>query len=585
MADVNALKDQGNKAFSAKDYDKAIELFTAAIAIDPSNHVLFSNRSAAKAGKKQWAMALEDAEQCIKLNQSWSKGYARKGAALHGAKRFDEAIEAYEAGLTLEDSPALRKGLQEVKDAKERDVSEPLGLGKMFADPNLIGKLATNPRTQKHLADPAFMQKLKLFQQNPALASSALQSDPRMIDVLGVAMGIDMQGFSPDDGFDGLPPGYTPPSPRARPPRSPSASTSKTPPAPAPAPAPPAPEPEDVEMTDEDAEEAKAKADALAAKAQGAEHYKAQRFSEAAEYFKKAWDLWPKDITFLGNLGAAYLEAKEYDQCIATCELAVEEGRGLRADYKIIAKIFGRIGTAYTAKNDLVSAKKYFQKSLSEHRDAIILAKLQATEKAIAESERQAYIDPAKSAIAREEGNAAFKNGDFAKAVKLYEESIKRDPSDARGYNNRAAAYMKLMALAEALKDADKAIEVDPAFVKAYIRKATILQTMREYSKALEALQAASSVDTANAHAQEIQAQEFKIQQALFTQRADETEEQTLERAMKDPEVAQIMGDPVMQQILQQAQGNPGALQDHMKNPVVRQKIMKLINAGIIKTR
>lgn len=585
MADVNALKDQGNKAFSAKDYDKAIELFTAAITIDPSNHVLFSNRSAAKAGKKQWATALEDAEQCIKLNQSWSKGYARKGAALHGAKRFDEAIEAYEAGLTLEDSPALRKGLQEVKDAKERDVSEPLGLGKMFADPNLIGKLATNPRTQKHLADPAFMQKLKLFQQNPALASSALQSDPRMIDVLGVAMGIDMQGFSPDDGFDGLPPGYTPPSPRARPPRSPSASTSKTPPAPAPAPAPPAPEPEDVEMTDEDAEEAKAKADALAAKAQGAEHYKAQRFSEAAEHFKKAWDLWPKDITFLGNLGAAYLEAKEYDQCIATCELAVEEGRGLRADYKIIAKIFGRIGTAYTAKNDLVSAKKYFQKSLSEHRDATILAKLQATEKAIAESERQAYIDPAKSAIAREEGNAAFKNGDFAKAVKLYEESIKRDPSDARGYNNRAAAYMKLMALAEALKDADKAIEVDPAFVKAYIRKATILQTMREYSKALEALQAASSVDTANAHAQEIQAQEFKIQQALFTQRADETEEQTLERAMKDPEVAQIMGDPVMQQILQQAQGNPGALQDHMKNPVVRQKIMKLINAGIIKTR
>lgn len=582
MADANALKDQGNKAFSAKDYDKAIELFTAAIAIDPSNHVLFSNRSAAKAGKKQWATALEDAEQCIKLNQSWSKGYARKGAALHGARRYDEAVEAYEAGLKFEDSPALRKGLQEVKDAKGRDGSDSLGLGKMFADPNLIGKLATNPRTQKHLADPAFVQKLKLFQQNPALADSALQSDPRMIDVLGVAMGIDMQGFSRDDDSDGLPPGFNLPPPSSRTRRSPSASTSKTPPAPAPA---PAPEPEDVEMTDEDIEEAKAKADALAAKAQGAEHYKAQRFSEAAEYFKRAWDLWPKDITFLGNLGAAYLEAKEYDQCITTCELAVEEGRGLRADYKIIAKIFGRIGTAYTAKNDLASAKKYFQKSLSEHRDATILAKLQATEKAIAEADRQSYIDPAKSAIAREEGNAAFKSGDFAKAVKLYEESIKRDPSDAKGYNNRAAAYMKLMALAEALKDADKAIEVDPTFVKAYIRKATILHTMREYSKALEALQAASSADTANAHAQEIQAQEFKIQQALFTQRADETEEQTLERAMKDPEVAQIMGDPVMQQILQQAQGNPGALQDHMKNPVVRQKIMKLINAGIIKTR
>ena len=45
------------------------------------------------------------------------------------------------------------------------------------------------------------------------------------------------------------------------------------------------------------------------------------------------------------------------------------------------------------------------------------------------------------------------------------------------------------------------------------------------------------------------------------------------------------MGDPIMQSILQQAQENPAALQDHMKNPVVRGKINKLISAGIIRTR
>ena len=61
MADE--LKNQGNKAFAAKDYDTAIDLFSKAIDIDPSNHVLFSNRSAAKAGKKDWSAALEDAEQ------------------------------------------------------------------------------------------------------------------------------------------------------------------------------------------------------------------------------------------------------------------------------------------------------------------------------------------------------------------------------------------------------------------------------------------------------------------------------------------------------------------------------------------
>ena len=67
---VNELKDQGNKAFQAKDYDTAIELFSKAIELDENNFVLWSNRSAAKAGKKQWAAALDDAEQvCYALYQ------------------------------------------------------------------------------------------------------------------------------------------------------------------------------------------------------------------------------------------------------------------------------------------------------------------------------------------------------------------------------------------------------------------------------------------------------------------------------------------------------------------------------------
>lgn len=37
---------------------------------------------------------------------------------MHGARRYGEAIAAYEKGIQHEDSPALRKGLQEVKDAQ-----------------------------------------------------------------------------------------------------------------------------------------------------------------------------------------------------------------------------------------------------------------------------------------------------------------------------------------------------------------------------------------------------------------------------------------------------------------------------------
>ena len=136
----------------------------------------------------------------------------------------------------------------------------------------------------------------------------------------------------------------------------------------------------------------------------------------------------------------------------------------IRADYKLIAKAYGRIGTAYTKTGDLASAVKYFNKSLTEHRTPDILNKLRETERNKAESEKLAYIDPEKSSQAREEGNALFKKGDFAGAVKAYTESINRDPNDPRGYNNRANAYTKLVALPEALKDAEAATKVDPKF-------------------------------------------------------------------------------------------------------------------------
>lgn len=60
---------------------------------------------------------------------------------------------------------------------------------------------------------------------------------------------------------------------------------------------------------------------------------------------------------------------------------------------------------------------------------------------------------------------------------------------------------------------------------------------MRDYTKAIEAIQEATEHDTENQHTKEIQQQEFKCQQALFAQRGSEPQEETLARAMRDPEV------------------------------------------------
>lgn len=60
-----------------------------------------------------------------------------------------------------------------------------------------------------------------------------------------------------------------------------------------------------------------------------------------------------------------------------------------------------------------------------------------------------------------------------------------------------------------------------------------------------------------------------KVMQEMNSERAGETDEQTYQRALRDPEIQEIMGDPLMRQILADAQQDPRALQDHMKNPMV----------------
>lgn len=167
------------------------------------------------------------------------------------------------------------------------------------------------------------MQKLQLIKQNPKLAEGMLQSDPRMIDVLGVLMGIDMQGFQREEGSDELPPGVRKEDVRSE--TQPAASSSSPPP---PKPAAPAPQPKEDEDIEMDDEEAKAKKEAQEEKAAGAAAYKARDLSKAEQHFAKAWEVWPKDVTYLTNLSgkpAIYLLSSKHAQ------LYVSRSRILRA--------------------------------------------------------------------------------------------------------------------------------------------------------------------------------------------------------------------------------------------------------------
>lgn len=201
------------------------------------------------------------------------------------------------------------------------------------------------------------------------------------------------------------------------------------------------------------------------------------------------------------------------------------------------SRAFARIGTAYEKLGDLPQAIEYYNKSLTEHRTPDVLTKLRNAEKAKVKSERDAYVDPTKAEEARELGQKKFQEADWPGAVDAFTEMTKRAPDDPRGFSNRAAALIKLMAFPQAVQDCDEAIKRDPKFIRAYIRKAQALQAMKEYNKALDVFEEAREHDVEGKHTREIEQQQQKALEAQYSARAGETEQETAQRIQNDPEV------------------------------------------------
>jgi len=321
-------------------------------------------------------------------------------------------------------------------------------------------------------------------------------------------------------------------------------------------------------------------------KKQGNLRYKKKQLDEALEFYTKALEVDGKRVEVYNNIAAVYFEKKEYETCVEKCRKGIEVGREVFADFKLIAKAFARIGNAMMKLARYGEAVQAFEDSLTEDRVYDVEQKLKEAKKQKRIADEKAYVNPELGMQAKEEANALFKAGNFAAAMEKYNEAVKRDPTNHIHYSNRAACYTKLGEFPLGIADCDKAIELCPTFLKAYSRKAGIHIFMKEYHKALQCYENGLKVDENNQDMKDGIARVRAMVMSESHQQGDEQgKQQRAERAMNDPEIRNIMQDPIMRQVLNDIQTNPAAAQKHLANPDIMGKLQKLIDAGVIQVR
>eukprot|EP00531_Pseudo-nitzschia_arenysensis_P001469 CAMPEP_0116133484 /NCGR_PEP_ID=MMETSP0329-20121206/10130_1 /TAXON_ID=697910 /ORGANISM="Pseudo-nitzschia arenysensis, Strain B593" /LENGTH=562 /DNA_ID=CAMNT_0003628117 /DNA_START=119 /DNA_END=1807 /DNA_ORIENTATION=+ len=561
MTTAEEFKALGNAALKAGKISDAISNYTKAINVDGANHVYFSNRSAAYLKQGNGNNALEDANSCIALNPGFAKGYSRKGAALHHLKRYNDSIAAYKDGLEKFPTDAgLKKGFEDVtreKDAPPAGAGGPPG-GGLFS-PQMLAQMAMDPRFKKYLEDPSIMSKIKMVQQNPNLMPTIL-NDPKMMEMLGLLMGQEQQSAA----------------------------------APAPAPAkkkeePKKEEPMEVEedlsnLSPEEREKKETQKKAKLKKEEGNQFYKKKKFEEALSAYDEAFSIDPTCMTFLLNKAAVYFAQKKYDACIEECQKSLEVGKEHMAPFEDRAKALTRCAKAYQKKKDLAMAIEMCKSAQLEsyNKDTQRLLKSMELEKK--KKDKLDYQDEGKAQEAKQRGNDFFREKKFPEAIKEYEEAVKRAPNDAAIRNNLSAALTKIMDFNGAKTQVEKALELDPNYTKAWGRKGDIEMAFKEHHKAMESYKKGLEIDPQNATCKE--GLRKVTQQINYgrSQMTDEEKKSQAAHAMADPDIQAILNDPVVQQTLRDFGENPQAAQQAMNDPGMREKIQKLIAAGVVET-
>lgn len=201
--EAESLKSKGNAAMAQKDYAGAIDLYTQALGLHPSNAVFLSNRAAAHSAAKDHASARIDAEAAVAIDPSYTKAWSRLGLARFALGDPKGAMDAYRQGIEYEGnggSEAMKKGFETAKrrvDELESDQAQDnlsragpgAGAGGMPDLSNLASMFGGGgaggggmPDLSSIMSNPMFANMAQSLMSNPDLMNN-LMSNPRLRDM------------------------------------------------------------------------------------------------------------------------------------------------------------------------------------------------------------------------------------------------------------------------------------------------------------------------------------------------------------------------------------------------------------------
>ena len=179
QSEADALKLRGNQEFERQNYPAAIQLYTSAISLDPSNATIFSNRSGAYTANMQYVEAECDAYATIRLDSKWVKGYTRLVNSLIGEKRYEDAIFAFRKAKVIEPNndqidDYINSAMNELKYSKN-----PL----IYFGVPLLFELMKHNKYQSLIENPVILKQLRALQYDPSSTPEFAQ-DPVIADII-----------------------------------------------------------------------------------------------------------------------------------------------------------------------------------------------------------------------------------------------------------------------------------------------------------------------------------------------------------------------------------------------------------------